>query len=205
MNTNNKINVEQALQEAKLKAAIEAGQKDWNTVLSNIYVNSLSWQSKIVLFNKYIDKAIRYCSENLLTLTSSKEKLDIKYLCTRFAHECRLKGAGTNNDTCNLFDEWIKSQSLQPNEEYKEIEAVFNMSEEEIDKKLAELGYDPKEVEKNSDALIAKLKAMKLFPQKEEVDICLREGCNVPAQQNYRLCPKHLREAHSEGFDDSNK
>ena len=33
-------------------------------------------------------------------------KETLKYLCTRFAHECRLKGVVTNNDTCNLFDEW---------------------------------------------------------------------------------------------------
>lgn len=38
-----------------------------------------------------------------------------------------------------------------------------------------------------------------------EREICLREGCNSTAKQNYRLCQKHLREAHNEGFDDSNK
>lgn len=39
---------------------------------------------------------------------------DVKFLCTRFAHQCRLKGVGTNNETCNLFDEWLKNQSLTP-------------------------------------------------------------------------------------------
>src|ERR1035437_1700695 len=38
---------------------------------------------------------------------------ELKYMCTRFAHECRLKGALTNNDTCNLFDVWIKDVSYQ--------------------------------------------------------------------------------------------
>lgn len=33
----------------------------------------------------------------------------LKYLCTRFAHECRLKGVVTNNETIELFDEWIKN------------------------------------------------------------------------------------------------
>lgn len=127
MNTDSKINKDQALQEAKLKVAIEAGQKDWNTVLSNIYVNSLSWQSKIVLFNKYIDKAIRYCSENLLTLSSSKEKLDIKFICTRFAHQCRLKGVGTNDETCNLFNEWIKTQSFPNQPKRFSLEQVYKI------------------------------------------------------------------------------
>ena len=36
-------------------------------------------------------------------------------------------------------------------------------------------------------------------------DICLTVGCNASAQANYRFCPKHLREKHNEGFDDSNK
>lgn len=38
-----------------------------------------------------------------------------------------------------------------------------------------------------------------------EIDICLREGCNTIAQTSYRLCPKHLKEGHDRGFDDSNK
>lgn len=38
-----------------------------------------------------------------------------------------------------------------------------------------------------------------------EMDICLRDGCNTIAQTSYRLCPKHLKESHAEGFDDSNK
>lgn len=33
---------------------------------------------------------------------------EIKFLCTRFAHECRLKGVTTNDDTCKLFDKWIQ-------------------------------------------------------------------------------------------------
>lgn len=37
------------------------------------------------------------------------------------------------------------------------------------------------------------------------IDICLTEGCNTIAQTSYRLCPKHLKEAHDIGFDDSNK
>lgn len=40
---------------------------------------------------------------------------------------------------------------------------------------------------------------------KTNVDICLEEGCNAIAQTNYRLCTIHLKEAHNEGFDDSNK
>jgi hypothetical protein len=36
-------------------------------------------------------------------------------------------------------------------------------------------------------------------------DICLTEGCSANAQTSYRYCPKHLREKHNEGFDDSNK
>ena len=43
---------------------------------------------------------------------SEEEKIysatDAKYLATRFAHQCRLKGVVTNNDTCNLYDEWIQ-------------------------------------------------------------------------------------------------
>jgi len=39
----------------------------------------------------------------------------------------------------------------------------------------------------------------------KQIDVCLREGCSEAAQKNYRLCPKHLREAHSQGFDDSDK
>lgn len=39
----------------------------------------------------------------------------------------------------------------------------------------------------------------------EQKDICLIEGCTDIAQISYRLCPKHLREAHDRGFDDSNK
>jgi hypothetical protein len=41
--------------------------------------------------------------------------------------------------------------------------------------------------------------------QIDDIDTCLRDGCDTRAQANYRLCPKHLREAHAEGFDDSNK
>jgi len=38
-----------------------------------------------------------------------------------------------------------------------------------------------------------------------KLDLCIREGCSEAAQKNYRLCAKHLREAHSQGFDDSDK
>lgn len=31
----------------------------------------------------------------------------VKFITTRFAHECRLKGAVTNNDTIQLYDNWI--------------------------------------------------------------------------------------------------
>lgn len=33
---------------------------------------------------------------------------EVKFVATRFAHQCRLKGIATNNDTINLYDEWIK-------------------------------------------------------------------------------------------------
>lgn len=33
---------------------------------------------------------------------------EVKFVATRFAHQCRLKGVATNNDTINLYDEWIK-------------------------------------------------------------------------------------------------
>lgn len=39
----------------------------------------------------------------------------------------------------------------------------------------------------------------------KQIDLCLRAGCSEAAQKNYRLCSKHLREAHSQGFDDSDK
>lgn len=32
---------------------------------------------------------------------------DVKFIATRFAHECRLRGVVTNKDTCELFDEWF--------------------------------------------------------------------------------------------------
>ena len=34
---------------------------------------------------------------------------EFKFFATRFAHECRLKGVVINNETCNLYDEWVKN------------------------------------------------------------------------------------------------
>lgn len=34
---------------------------------------------------------------------------------------------------------------------------------------------------------------------------CFVEGCNNIAEQNYRICAKHLKESRDRGFDDSNK
>lgn len=41
--------------------------------------------------------------------------------------------------------------------------------------------------------------------EKHKRDVCLIEDCDAIAKTNYRLCPKHLKEAHDRGFDDSNK
>ena len=36
------------------------------------------------------------------------ENIDIKFIATRFAHECRLNGCVTNDDTLRCWDEFIK-------------------------------------------------------------------------------------------------
>jgi len=36
------------------------------------------------------------------------ENIDIKFIATRFAHECRLNGCTTNDDTLRCWDEFIK-------------------------------------------------------------------------------------------------
>lgn len=34
----------------------------------------------------------------------------MKFIATRFAHQCRLKGVITNDETLRLYDEWIKQE-----------------------------------------------------------------------------------------------
>ncbi len=67
-------------------------------------------------------------------------KTDLKYACTRFAHECRLKGATTNDATIKAFDEWIVDQnvSLDSEETIKALEAKIG----ELKQLLANYGGD---------------------------------------------------------------
>ncbi len=37
---------------------------------------------------------------------------EVRLIATRFAHQSRLKGNATNNDTINTFDEWFKVENF---------------------------------------------------------------------------------------------
>lgn len=76
---------------------------------------------------------------------------EIKFLCTRFAHQCRLKGASTNNDTCNLFDEWIKTQEVSNIFEMENDILYLQGRGEELKQSLANAGGEIVEL-KESDA-----------------------------------------------------
>ena len=59
----------------------------------------------------YDAKFINWYTENY-GANSNKQKLyseeDVKFIATRFAHECRRKHPVTNNETIILFNEWFK-------------------------------------------------------------------------------------------------
>lgn len=63
---------------------------------------------------KYIQYDLKIAPDNTITIKPvEKEKKDygieyLKFIATRFAHECRLKGVVSNHETCTLFDKWIK-------------------------------------------------------------------------------------------------
>jgi len=52
-------------------------------------------------------KQVKNLSSNTV-LADSLPPSEVRFIATRFAHQCRLKGVVTNNDTVNLYDEWIK-------------------------------------------------------------------------------------------------
>ena len=74
------------------------------------------------------------------------------------------------------------------------------MNEEIIRKKLGFIVSAPASESEKVSKIIELIKS-----PDNDIDICLRKGCESFAQTNYSLCRKHLREAHEEGFDDSNK
>jgi len=57
---------------------------------------------------------LKVSPDNTITIrTVEGEKKDysieyLKFIATRFAHECRLKDVVSNHETCTLFDKWIK-------------------------------------------------------------------------------------------------
>lgn len=49
----------------------------------------------------------KYISGKFVETASEWQMPHIKFVATRFAHECRLKGVITNNETIKLFDKWF--------------------------------------------------------------------------------------------------
>ena len=74
------------------------------------------------------------------------------------------------------------------------------MNEKIIRKKLGIIVSSPSSEGEKVDKIVELIKS-----PDHDIDICLIEGCDSFVKTNYRLCIKHLAEAHAEGFDDSNK
>lgn len=59
---------------------------------------------------EYEDGEAKMCYLSSIITKKADQKTwnydDVRLIATRFAHQCRLKGITTNNDTVNLFDEW---------------------------------------------------------------------------------------------------
>jgi hypothetical protein len=54
-----------------------------------------------------LEEQVKKLTSNTV-LADSLPPSEVRFIATRFAHQCRLKGVATNNDTVNLYDEWIK-------------------------------------------------------------------------------------------------
>lgn len=70
------------------------------------------FQSKMC--KRFNNLKLKVSPDNTITIRAvEEEKKDygieyLKFIATRFAHECRLKGVVSNHETCTLFDKWIK-------------------------------------------------------------------------------------------------
>jgi len=95
-----------------LKAFVKAQGKGFDKVLVE-YIK-LEEPTDDGNSKKYIQYDLKIAPDNIITIKPvEKGKKDygieyLKFIATRFAHECRLKGVVSNHETCTLFDKWIK-------------------------------------------------------------------------------------------------
>ena len=95
-----------------LKAFVKANGKGFDKVLVE-YIK-LEEPTDDGNSKKYIQYDLKIAPDNIITIKPvEKGKKDygieyLKFIATRFAHECRLKGVVSNHETCTLFDKWIK-------------------------------------------------------------------------------------------------